>query len=58
MPLVNQILGRHIAAEQRVILNQIAIAIKGGPVHHNRRYRRIALHDFRGGLMSLRAQQE
>ncbi|SQC17568.1 Uncharacterised protein [Klebsiella pneumoniae] len=29
MPLVNQILGRHIAAEQRVILNQIAIAIKG-----------------------------
>ena len=58
MAFINQVLRRHIATQQRVILNQIAIAIKGGPVHHNRRYRRIALHDFRGGLMSLRAQQE
>ena len=58
MPLVNQILGRHIAAKQRVILNQIAIAIKGSPVHHDRRYRWIALHNFRRGLMGLRAQQQ
>ena len=58
MATLDQIASRHIAAQQRVILNQVAIAVERRPVHHHGRNRRIALHNFQRWLMRFGAQQQ
>ena len=58
MAAFNQVAGRHIAAEQRVILNQVAVTVEGCPVHHHGRNRRVALHDLQRRLVRFGAQQQ
>ena len=58
MTFIDQMLSRHIAAQQRVILDQIAGAVERRPVHHHRGNRRITLDDLFRRLMRFGTEQQ
>lgn len=58
MSFIDQMLSRHIAAQQRVILDQIAGAVERRPVHHHRGNRRVALDDLFRRLMRFGTEQQ